>query len=150
MLTHSIGRRPEPSEVAAHLDMDLDTYWRSMDRVLPVSHVRIDDRDSQDGESEGRAFSETISDDTHTDAFAGMIQEEARGALKAAVQALPERKRECVLLYYGRDMNLAEVAEVFSVTPSRVSQVLSEARKDLRRALDGHVEAGDLVYREAL
>jgi RNA polymerase sigma factor for flagellar operon FliA len=150
MLTHSIGRRPEPSEVAAHLDMDLDTYWRSMDRVLPVFHVQIDDRDSQDGESEGRAFSETISDDTYTDAFAGLIQEEARGALKAAVQALPERKRECVLLYYGRDMNLAEVAEVFSVTPSRVSQVLSEARKDLRRALDGHVEAGDLVYREAL
>jgi RNA polymerase sigma factor (sigma-70 family) len=121
-----------------------------MDRVLPVFHVQIDDRDSQDGESEGRAFSETISDDTYTDAFAGLIQEEARGALKAAVQALPERKRECVLLYYGRDMNLAEVAEVFSVTPSRVSQVLSEARKDLRRALDGHVEAGDLVYREAL
>ena len=45
---------------------------------------------------------------------------------------------------------LAEVAGVFDVTPSRVSQILSEARKDLRRALDGNVSAGDLEYREAL
>jgi hypothetical protein len=31
-----------------------------------------------------------------------------------------------------------------------VSQVLSEARKDLRRALDGIIGSGDLEYREAL
>jgi RNA polymerase sigma factor for flagellar operon FliA len=149
-LTHRLGRRPEPPEVALHLEMDLDTYWRAMDRIMPVSHVRIEDRESQDGESEGRAYSETISDDTYTDAFSGMIHDEARAALRDAVDALPERKRECVILYYGRDMNLAEVAEVFGVTPSRVSQVLSEARQDLRRMLDGHVGAWDLEYREAL
>ena len=149
-LTHTLGRRPDPTEVAEHLDMDLDTYWRAMDRILPVSHVRIEERDSQDGESEGRSFAETISDDTYTDAFLGILQEEARATLRAAVPSLPERKRECILLYYGRDMNLAEVAEVFDITPSRVSQILSEARKDLRKALDGQVEAGDLEYREAL
>lgn len=149
-LTHTLGRRPDPTEVAEHLDMDLDTYWRAMDRILPVSHVRIEERESQDGESEGRSFAETISDDTYTDAFSGILQEEARDSLREAVQNLPERKRECILLYYGRDMNLAEVAEVFDITPSRVSQILSEARKDLRKALDGQVEAGDLEYREAL
>ncbi len=149
-LTHQLGRRPEPTEVAERLEMDLDTYWRAMDRTMPVSHVRIEDRESQDGESEGRSFAETIADDSHMDAFSGILREETRSTLRDAVEALAERKRDCVILYYGRDMNLAEVAEVFSVTPSRVSQILSEARKDLRRALSGVVGAGDLEYREAL
>ena len=149
-LTHKLGRRPEPPEVARHMDMDLDTYWRAMDRIMPVSHVRIEDRDSADGEGEGRSYAETISDDTYTDAFSGIIQEEARVTLREAVEGLADRKRECVILYYGRDMNLAEVAEVFNVTPSRVSQILSEARKDLRRSLDGVIGSGDFEYREAL
>ena len=76
--------------------------------------------------------------------------EQAKQALKDAIQGLPERKRECVLLYYGRDMNLLEVAETFNVTPSRISQILSEARTTLRRQLEGVVGAGDLEYREAL
>ena len=43
-----------------------------------------------------------------------------------------------------------EVAEAFNVTPSRISQILSEARADLRKQLDGVVGAGDLEFREAL
>ena len=47
-------------------------------------------------------------------------------------------------------MNLSEVAEAFNVTPSRISQILSEAREDLRKSLEGVVGAGDLEFREAL
>ena len=47
-------------------------------------------------------------------------------------------------------MNLLEVAETFNVTPSRISQILSEARATLRKQLEGVVGAGDLEYREAL
>ena len=74
----------------------------------------------------------------HSDpAFSSIMGEQAKQALKDAIQGLPERKRECVLLYYGRDMNLLEVAETFNVTPSRISQILSEARTTLRRQLEG-------------
>ena len=48
-------------------------------------------------------------------------------------------------------MNLLEVAETFNVTPSRISQILSEARTTLREQLEGvNPETGDLEYREAL
>jgi DNA-directed RNA polymerase specialized sigma subunit len=47
-------------------------------------------------------------------------------------------------------MNLSEVAETFDVTPSRISQILSDARVDLRKSLAGVIGVGDLEYREAL
>ncbi len=47
------------------------------------------------------------------------------------------------MLYYGRDMSLAEIAAVFKVTPSRICQILSGARTDLRRSLGGVVGPDD-------
>lgn len=149
-LTGELGRPPEATEVAKRLGMDLDTYWRTMDRVKPVSHVRIDGQDGPNGEEGGRTFAETIADDSFRSAFSSIMGEQARGALREAIQALPERKRECILLYYGRDMNLMEVAETFNVTPSRISQILSDAREALRKQLEGVIGAGDLEFREAL
>ena len=149
-LTGELGRPPQATEVANRLGMDLDTYWRTMDRVKPVSHVRIDASEGPDGGDGGRTFAETIADDSFRSAFSSIMGEQAKQALKEAIQGLPERKRECVLLYYGRDMNLLEVAETFNVTPSRISQILSEARATLRKQLEGVVGAGDLEYREAL
>jgi RNA polymerase sigma factor for flagellar operon FliA len=149
-LTGELGRPPEATEVASRLGMDLDTYWRTMDRVKPVSHVNLDDSSGPDGSGDGRTFAETISDDRFRSAFSTIMGDQAKGALKGAIEGLSDRKRECVLLYYGRDMNLMEVAETFSVTPSRISQILSEARIDLRKQLDGVVGAGDLEFREAL
>ena len=145
-----LGRPGEPREVAARLGMGLDTYWRTMDRVKPVSHVRIDGSDGPNGEEGGRTFAETLPDDSFRSAFSSIMGEQAREALREAIASLPDRKRECIILYYGRDMNLMEVAETFNVTPSRISQILSEAREGLRKALEGVVGAGDLEYREAL
>jgi RNA polymerase sigma factor for flagellar operon FliA len=149
-LTHELGRTPDANEVAHRMDMDLDTYWRTMDRITPVSHVSMDDSEGPDGAEEGRSFAETINDDNISSAFSSILREQAKSALREAVDALADRKRDCVILYYGRDMNLAEVAAVFGVTPSRVSQVLSEARKELKRVLNGVVGSGDLEFREAL
>ena len=78
-----------------------------------------------------------------------LVQEDARAALKEAIMALPERKRQCILLYYGRDLSLAEIAEVFNVTPSRISQVLKEARNDLKQTLSGNISVTDLAPVEA-
>jgi hypothetical protein len=36
------------------------------------------------------------------------------------------------------------------VTPSRISQILSDAREALRKQLEGVIGAGDLEFREAL
>lgn len=138
-----LGRPPTPAEVARKLNVSLEEYWDLQDRVAPVSYVSIDSTDSPDGEEDGRALSESMPGTDGDAAFRALLQQEGREQIKAAVGNLTERKRTCVMLYYGRDMSLAEIAAVFKVTPSRICQILSGARADLRRSLGGVVRPDD-------
>ena len=55
--------------------------------------------------------------------------------VREAIMQLDDRARQCILLYYGRSMNLTEISDVFELTPSRISQILSQARQSLRNQL---------------
>jgi RNA polymerase sigma factor for flagellar operon FliA len=148
-LTSEFGHPPSPEDVAERLGMDLESYWAAVDRTTPISIVSLEEAHSQDGEEDGRSLAETVFGAKGEEVLHTLVQEDARAALKAAIMSLPERKRQCILLYYGRDLSLAEIAEVFGVTPSRISQVLKEARNDLRQVLLGQVEVTDLAPVEA-
>lgn len=54
-----------------------------------------------------------------------------------AIAALPVRLREVVLLYYYQNMQLDEIAQALTISPSSVSGRLKRARNKLRIALKG-------------
>jgi RNA polymerase sigma factor for flagellar operon FliA len=47
--------------------------------------------------------------------------------LTLAMQQLPEKKRQVILLYYQQDLTMKEIAEVLEITESRVSQIHAAA-----------------------
>jgi RNA polymerase sigma factor for flagellar operon FliA len=146
-LRFDLGRAPEPEEVAENLDVDLATYWHMVDTTRPISYVSIFDEDaSEGGGSGGRTMAEVLVGSDGRDPFRALMGQDARLLLKFAIKELPERKRQCVILYYGRGLNLSEIARVFDVTPSRISQVLSSARRDLREMLEDQVDLGDFEW----
>jgi len=51
------------------------------------------------------------------------------------LRVLPSRSRRCVVDYYWKDRNLWEIAEDMGLTESRVSQIISEAKIQMRRAV---------------
>jgi RNA polymerase sigma factor for flagellar operon FliA len=55
--------------------------------------------------------------------------------LEGAIEALPERERMVLQLYYVEGLILKEIVEVLGVTESRVSQILSGTVKKLRQQL---------------
>lgn len=57
--------------------------------------------------------------------------------LDRAVQALPERQRRAVSLYYFLDLSVAAVAEVMGCADGTVRATLAAARTNLRRQLEG-------------
>jgi RNA polymerase sigma-70 factor (ECF subfamily) len=80
----------------------------------------------------------------HVDAFAQVSpdsappdQEDATAVseLWAAVQMLPEKQREAVMLVYAEDMNHAAAAEIMGCKESTVSWHVHEAKKTLRGLL---------------
>lgn len=142
-LQAELGRPARPDEVAARLDMDLVTYWSVVDRTLPVSFVsfQADDSDSEDTHG---SLADRIAGADGSEALQAMMGQDARRLLREAILALPERRRQCVLLYYGRGLSLAEVAAVFELTSARICQILAAARIELRAALEGQVSVEDL------
>ena len=58
-----------------------------------------------------------------------------RSALVAAIEALREREKLLMSLYYERDLNFKEIAAVLEVSESRVCQLHSQAVARLRSRL---------------
>ena len=73
------------------------------------------------------------------------MEEVSRAELKQVVferlKELPEIQRKVLALYYGEDMHLREIAEVFGLTESRICQIHSQAILSIRSYLQ-RVENG--------
>jgi RNA polymerase sigma factor for flagellar operon FliA len=59
--------------------------------------------------------------------------------LAGAIEALPERERTAITLYYREDLRLREIAEIMKLSVSRVSRLLSKATFELGEALRNKV-----------
>lgn len=131
ILEEGLGRPPTAEEVAFEMGMDLEEFFVFEGKVQSVQTVSLDYED----EEGRRPFLEALADEHSVQAEDLAMEDDFRLQVREAISRLSDRKRDCVLLYYGRNLNLSEIAEVFDVTPSRVSQVLSAARKELRESL---------------
>jgi RNA polymerase sigma factor for flagellar operon FliA len=131
---HREGREAEPQEVADELGITLEEYWDVVDRVKPV-HLSSLDQPVGEGEDDGVPLIERLMEEGEPTVDRDLFMEQVRAHLKNAVAELPERERQCVLLYYGKDMTQAEIAAVYGVTVPRISQILTAARERLRKKL---------------
>lgn len=78
--------------------------------------------------------------DDRPDSFALLADQEMRGAVAAAIGGLPERLQMVIQLYFVEELNLAEIAEVLSVSIPRVHQLKAQALDKLRSALGSGYE----------
>jgi RNA polymerase sigma factor for flagellar operon FliA len=126
-LEQALGRPPEEREIAYELDMSLAAYQQLLldsngSQLLPIDEL---------GEEEMGA----VSDSSSNHPFAELVQERNRERLMAAIDALPEREKMLLGLYYQEKLNLKEVGAVLGVSESRVCQLHSQAVARLRGML---------------
>ena len=121
---------PGHEEVAREMGMEMEEYWQILDHLAPVTLVPIE---------------EALGVPEEPSAPRRLLAQEARDVLRRAINTLPDRERKCVLLYYGRDCSLAEIAVLFEVTPARVCQILAAARGKLRAALQIGADIPSLI-----
>lgn len=65
-------------------------------------------------------------------------------SLVKGIEKLTEKERTVVSLFYYEDLSLSEIAEVMSLSPSRISQLHSKAIQRLRSSLEKY--KGQLLY----
>jgi RNA polymerase sigma factor FliA len=125
-LTTTLGRVPTEDELAEAMGMTTAALGELRASSEPMRFEPIDDTYSDSD----MAFA-----DDRPDSFEILADEQSRAAVVAAISGLPERLQMVIQLYFVEELNLAEIAEVLSVSVPRVHQLKAQALDKLRAAL---------------
>jgi RNA polymerase primary sigma factor len=131
-LVQTLGREPEPKEIAAELEMTVAEV-REMQRLNqnPVS------LDKPVGDDEDSEIGDFIPDDGTEEPFERATATLRREDVERALAALPERERQVIQLRYGltgqEPLTLEEVGRAFGVTRERVRQIETNTLRKLKR-----------------
>ena len=132
-LEQAHGRAPAEKELANALGMSLGDYQKMLQDARGHQLISFEDMIEEGDED---YLERHLVDDAGDPA---RIFEDAslRQLLVQAIEALPEREKMMMALYYEQDLNLREIGEVMGVTESRVCQLHSQAVARLRTRLFG-------------
>lgn len=136
-LEHELGRAPRDSEIAQRLGLKLQEYQQIAGDVFEANELHIEDLSNSEEEDQSN-FLDRFMVDSDINPSELLSKERKRKALIVAIEKLQERDQQIMSMYYEQDMNLKEIAATFSLTESRVSQIMSRIVSDLRKAMVLH------------
>ena len=120
------GRHAFDKEIAEEMETDLDTYYHILQDATGTRLFSFDEI------SEGAdPIMETMDGDL-PDPLDSLQKSRFRQDLAKAIDALPDREKLVLSLYYDEQLNLKEIGEIIGVSESRVSQIHSLAALRLR------------------
>ena len=132
-LEQQYGRAPAEKELAAALGMSLGDYQKMLQDARGHQLISFEDM-VEEGEED--FLERHLTDDTSEPSK--ILEDEAlRRILVQGIEALPEREKMMMALYYEQDLHLREIGEVMGVTESRVCQLHSQAVARLRARVFG-------------
>lgn len=129
-----VGRPATEDDMCKELGVSKREYAVMLDEMRPISMISLDSPVGQD-DGDGAKIHEVISDETELDARERCEKREVVKMMKERIHKLPEVPRKVLMMYYFENMRLAEIAEVFNLTESRICQIHAQAITSLRSYL---------------
>jgi len=130
-LVQSLGREPEPEEIAAELRWPLE----DVRDILRVSQVPVS-LEKPIGDEDESELGDFVADEEVAEPFEEASEQLQREGVRKALDALPERERQVIELRYGlsglEPLTLEEVGRTFGVTRERIRQIETNTLKKLR------------------
>ena len=134
-LSASLGREPTFLEIQQHLGLSAEELHEVLRaRALAQSEA------AGTGESSTGISPESFAEHGTSDPAQVAQLNEAKERLADAMETLPEREQEVLILYYQGGLLLREIGQVMGITESRVSQILNHALVLLNHRLRGGEE----------
>ncbi|ASR47941.1 MULTISPECIES: FliA/WhiG family RNA polymerase sigma factor [Paenibacillus] len=135
-------RTVSDEEMSHYLDVSEKEFQNMIQEVAVMSIVSLEDPIREE-ESETRLS--LLVDEKAKNPDHKVNEFTLRDALAQGIDKLTEKERIVVSLLYYEDLSLSEIAEVMSLSPSRISQLHSKAILRLRATLD---KQRDLLMRK--
>lgn len=133
-----LGRAPTEGEIASELQLPLEAYQHLLQEIHGCQLVYYEDFDRNDQENsflDQQARGERGDRGDITDPLNQLLESGLRHRLVDAIEAIPERERLLLSLYYEQELNLREIGAVMEVSQSRVCQLHSQVISRLRGIL---------------
>ena len=131
-LEQQSGRDVSDADLGAELGIDQDEV-HAIKRMSSICFVSFEDLGYS--ESDRGHLLDSLLDGDGTDALTLTRVKEMRSALASAIEALPEKEKLVISLYYNDELTMKETGKALNITESRVSQIHSQAIIHLRSKL---------------
>ena len=138
-LEGKLKRAPTEQEIADHMGISREELHDLVTRISSLTVLALDEPVAG-GKERGETVSlmDTLTDYASGDLMAGLEGNETRALLSTSINALTDREKVVITLYYFEGLTLSEIGEVLGVTESRVCQIHTKAVGHLReRLIDG-------------
>ncbi|MEA3357901.1 MAG: FliA/WhiG family RNA polymerase sigma factor [Thermodesulfobacteriota bacterium] len=126
-LRFTLKRDPDDLEIAQELGIDIESYYKMSSRAWGIRLLSLDEL-FPDGSAP--KCSKQISD--MPSPFDELKIKELKENISHALSGLANKEQLVMSLYYYDELTLKEIAEVLSLTESRISQIHSKAITKLR------------------
>ena len=131
------GHVPTNAEMAKELDITEDEYEKLLLEIRPATFVCLDSVRSAEQEGEATQH-EAVADTSVPDPSHSTERRDLARIIAGRLESLPDMQRKVLALYYFEDLRLREIAEVFGVTESRISQIHAAAILSIKAYLAKH------------
>jgi RNA polymerase sigma factor for flagellar operon FliA len=125
-----LGRPPEEEEMCRYLNVPLYKYYEILDEAKGVTLLSSEDLPPDYQET--YANYDLLDKMDQETPFSFLVTNELRVVLKKAIDALPEKERLILSLYYYEELTMKEIGKVVNLTESRVCQLHTQAILRLR------------------
>jgi RNA polymerase sigma factor for flagellar operon FliA len=123
-----LGRNAKDTEIASELGVSVKEYNEMMNDLKGCrlfSYEELFDSEESRMQAKSKGYGPSF--------FAQ--KEKFKEELRQAINKLPEREKQVLMLYYDEEINLKEIGKILGVSESRISQIHSQAALRLRNKL---------------
>ena len=132
-LESKLKRTPTEVEIRKELSLSDKEYSRLLKDTQPITFVPIESSSDGSDEGDGRvSLLESLHEPTDQTSSEVLEQKEKVAILKDLIKDLPSQQKQILMLYYYEELRLSEIAEIFSLTEGRISQILSQCILNLK------------------
>lgn len=135
-LEAKFNRNASDTEIAREAGMEENEYRHIMTKIQESSVISLNDCWYLGDDSDEISVADTLESPESLNPDVLAERDEVRTTIIETLKTLPEKEKQVLILYYYEDLTLKEIGAVLEVTESRVSQLHTQAIRDLRHKLD--------------
>ncbi|WP_062048750.1 FliA/WhiG family RNA polymerase sigma factor [Bacillus sp. JCM 19034] len=140
-LEQSLGRFITSEEVAKELKMERTEVEQIMTEYYTASLLSIDElpQDQQKNEP----YATTLEDKRTQKPEEKVVEDAIKEEITEVIEELSEKEQLVITLFYYEEMTLTEIAQILSLSTSRISQIHSKALFRMQQVMKKRKKEGD-------